>query len=49
VLRQHDMILVGGHEGWTVETDDATIALTPAPLPKALQARIPAQRDGDQE
>ncbi|MET8151824.1 hypothetical protein ACIBSW_16840 [Actinoplanes sp. NPDC049668] len=49
VLRQHGMILVGDHENWTVETNGTTITLTAAPLPKALQARIPAQRDGDQE
>ena len=41
------MILVGDHDGWIVETDAASIALTAAYLPAALQAEIPAQKDGD--
>ncbi|AGL16089.1 recombinase [Actinoplanes sp. N902-109] len=41
-LRRHGMILVGDHDGWIVETDDASIALRAAHLPAALQAEIPA-------
>ncbi|MEU7906270.1 hypothetical protein [Actinoplanes sp. NPDC049118] len=49
VLRRHGMILVGDHDGWSVETDDTSIALAAALLPAVLQAKIPAQRDGDQQ
>ncbi|UQU62548.1 zinc ribbon domain-containing protein [Couchioplanes caeruleus] len=46
-LRRHGMILVGDHDGRIVETDTASIALTAAHLPAALQAEIPAQKGGD--
>ncbi|NMO57522.1 hypothetical protein HH310_40940 [Actinoplanes sp. TBRC 11911] len=48
VLRGDGMVLVGDHEGWTVESDDLSIALSADPLAAVLRARIPAQRDGDQ-
>jgi site-specific DNA recombinase len=48
VLRRHGMILVGDHDGWSVETDDTRIALITALLPAELQAKVPAQPDGDQ-
>jgi hypothetical protein len=48
LLRAHDMILLGDHEGWIVETGDTTITLTAAGPLAVLQARIPANETGDQ-
>ncbi|GGQ83935.1 zinc ribbon domain-containing protein [Couchioplanes azureus] len=47
-LRHHHIVLVGDHDGWIVETEDTRMPLTPALLPAALHAKIPAQLDGDQ-
>jgi DNA invertase Pin-like site-specific DNA recombinase len=46
-LHTHNMIIVCDHDNWSIETNDATIPLTPAGLPFTAP-KIPAQRDRNQ-
>ena len=46
VLRRHDMILCGDHDGWTVETNNNVIALTARLVPTVLRAKIATQPGG---
>jgi hypothetical protein len=48
VVRGNGLLLVGDHEGWTVEADNLNIALSADPLAAVLRAMIPVRRDGDQ-
>ncbi|MFE9204879.1 hypothetical protein [Micromonospora sp. NPDC007230] len=46
-LRTINMIIMCVQHTWTVESDTAIYALTPAGSFLAAPAKIPAQRDGD--
>lgn len=48
ILKHSNMIMVGDHHGWTVESDHTTVALTATAWPAVLQMKIPAHRAGNQ-
>jgi site-specific DNA recombinase len=47
-LHAHNMIIVCDHDAWTLQTETATIPLSPTTSWTVGTARIPAQQDGDQ-